>query len=162
MKKRPVKKAALIENSIIFALLVLIGIVAYFRHIKNKTLKIQIKSPSEIHLISFNGASVDFNEIVSKDEEVYLVILKIDACPGSILRSFEEALHLRAKGHKVVFVTVHNWFNEWKAWIGNFDLPSDSLYMMKKEELSTHFGMVTLPIILRLKNYKIKAYKTIH
>lgn len=156
------RKIALIENLIIFVLLALIGLVIYFKYLRNKGYEIQIKTPSQIHLQSFKGATVNFDEIISKKEEAYVFILRIDSCPGSILKSFEKSSSLKAKGYRVVFITVHNWFNEWKAWIENFDFPQDNLYMMKKEEFTAHFLVPHLPIILRFKNGKVVGYEIVH
>ncbi len=149
------RKIALIENLIIFVLLFLIGLVIYFKYLKNKGYEIQIKTPSQIYLQSFKGTTVNFDEIIPKKEEAYVFILKIDSCPGSILKSFNKASHLKSKGYDVILITVHNWFDEWKAWVVNFDFPTEGLYLMKKEVFSAHFLVPPLPVVMQFKDSKV-------
>jgi|YNPBryunderm2012_1023409.scaffolds.fasta_scaffold08305_5 hypothetical protein len=101
-----------------------------------------------------------FLSSILKTGENYILFFKLTDCPACIYKGLNEIKQLEFSGKQALAITIHEWIDEWKAWVKNSDI--SNAYLLKKSDIEDIINFPYTPILVRIKNNTIKSYKYIY
>ncbi|MDI6699501.1 MAG: hypothetical protein QME85_11300 [Candidatus Saccharicenans sp.] len=156
---RPGKKLYLLEIVLIGLLFInLIYLAKIYKLQKPNNKIIDLDKLKSLSVWSPDGFPFKISEIINS-QEICILFFKLTDCPPCIHRGLEQAKTLMNKERNVFFITIHDWFDEWKAWLKN--LESNNFFITNKQDAEQAINLPYTPALVVIKNNKITYIKYI-
>jgi len=100
-----------------------------------------------------------FLSSILKTGENYILFFKLTDCPACIYKGLNEIKQLEFSGKQALAITIHDWIDEWKAWVKNSEI--GKIYLLKRSEVEDIINFPYTPVLIKMKNGTVKSYKYI-
>lgn len=130
----------------------------YFDKNKNENNFFACKDMGGITLLSPQGEEIYLSAFL-KTEEEYVLFFKLTDCPACIYKGLYELKQLEQAGKLTIAVTIHEWIEEWKAWVKNCEIKN--IYFLKWSDVKDIINFPYTPILIKMKKGIIKSYRYI-
>lgn len=130
----------------------------YFDKIKQKNNFIDLKKLERIKILTPAGEE-KYLSATLKTEESYVLFFKLNDCPACIYKGLYELKQLEQARKLTLAITIHEWVDEWKAWVKNIEV--DNIYFLKKSDIEDIINFPYTPILIKMKKGHLKNYKYI-
>lgn len=160
MKTRKLIDGPFLEIIIIILLLANMFFLAkiYFDKIKPENNFIDLKKLERIKILSPDEEEKYLSAIL-KTEESYVLFFKLTDCPACIYKGLNEIKQLEQSRKLALAITIHEWIDEWKAWIKNTEI--GNIYFLKRSDVEDIINFPYTPVLIKIKNGTLKNYKYI-
>lgn len=123
------KKLNLLETVLIGLLFAnLIYLIKIYNIPRQSSQIINLERFKSLTVLSSDGSAFLISEIIG-GQEIYVLFFRLTDCPSCIHGGLEQAKTLINKGKNVIFITIHDWFEDWKSWLQN--LGSNNFFHLK-------------------------------
>lgn len=112
-----------------------------------------------IVLTDMNGDQCQLAELLTAKKSTFMMLMETDNCPPCIYKGIQDLSALKKSGHCCFVVVVHNWPDEIGGWSQNYAF--SPFYVLPETSFYRHFNLTHLPVILKLKNRRIKNIRYI-
>jgi len=119
---------------------------------QRKNILIDFEKLEGLKLTSSDGSLIDAAELL-RNKENYILFFKLTDCPACIYSGLEQAQRLRLAGKSIVAITIHDWFDEWKAWLQNYD--NKNIYLLKKTDMKDMIRSPYTPVLILERQRKL-------
>lgn len=130
----------------------------HFDKIIQKNNLIDLKKLERVKILSPEGEEKYLSAFL-KTEANYILFFKLTDCPACIYKGLNEIRQLEQAGKFVIAITIHEWIDEWKAWVKNIEIRN--IYFLRRSDIEDIINFPYTPVLVKMKNGLIKNFKYI-
>ncbi len=151
-----------ITGNVIIGLLVaaIIGVlIAKFVLVKEPRFSFDIREQSEVEVRDLEGNPTKFVDLLPSNDVIYCLLFDERDCTSCVIKGLADMKELRRDGKRTIILAMFNLIGDLRGW-ANVNECQD-VFMLKKAVFYDHFFCQTTPVMIRIKNGSVDAFKYI-
>jgi len=115
---------------------------------------------SELTLTNLENQPIPFRNIGTNNKQLAVFIFTLNDCQTCIMKGMADALDIQKKGEKIIYIIVHNNFDEFNSWSDTYAQGSEVYYVNTLDSYK-FIKSPHLPVMIFVQKGKVDNFKYI-